>query len=163
MNHEELLLENQICFLVYRLNRAIGAAYRPLLEALGLTYPQYLVMLVLWENGALPVGDICRLLDLDTGTVSPLIKRMEASGLLVRERQAHDERTVNVSLTDEGKALQKKALPIPTALGSCLFADFSEYGPLKETLLTLNQRLDTTMHYNERDQASSNKVSKGFI
>ena len=147
MKHEELLLENQICFLVYRLNRAIGAAYRPLLEALGLTYPQYLVMLVLWEHGTLPVGDICRRLDLDTGTVSPLIKRMEASGLLKRERQASDERTVNVSLTDEGIALEKKALPIPTALGSCLFADFSEYDPLKKILLKLNRRLDAAMHY----------------
>jgi len=147
VNHEQLLLENQICFLVYKLNRAIGAAYRPLLDNLGLTYPQYLVMLVLWEHGSLPVGEICRRLDLDTGTVSPLIKRMETSGLLMRERQASDERTVIVKLTGDGKALKKKALPIPTALGSCLFTDISEYDPLKETLLTLNQRLDRAMHY----------------
>ena len=142
MNREELLLENQICFLVYRLNRAIGAAYRPLLEALGLTYPQYLVMLVLWEHEALQIGDICRLLDLDTGTVSPLIKRMEASGFVKRERQAHDERSVKVSLTEEGRNLEKKALPIPNTIGSCLLTDFSEYAPLKETLKTLNRRLD---------------------
>jgi len=134
--------------LVYKLNRAIGAAYRPLLDALGLTYPQYLVMLVLWEHVSLPVGDICRLLDLDTGTISPLIKRMEASGLLTRERQAYDERTVCVSLTDEGKALKKKAIPIPTAIGSCLFADASGYEQLKSALLNLNQRLDGAMHYN---------------
>jgi DNA-binding MarR family transcriptional regulator len=145
MKHEQLLLENQICFLVYRLNRAIGAAYRPLLDELGLTYPQYLVMLVLWEHDSLPVGDICRFLDLDTGTVSPLIKRMEATGLLKRERQASDERTVIVSLTDSGKALEKKALPIPTALGSCLFAESSEYEPLKKTLSLLNRRLDESI------------------
>lgn len=148
MKRDELLLENQICFLVYKLNRAIGTAYRLLLEELGLTYPQYLVMLALWEHKSLSVGEICRLLDLDTGTVSPLIKRMETAGLLRRERQASDERTVNVSLTAEGKALEKKALPIPTAIGSCLFKDMAEYEPLKETLLALNRRMDAGMPYN---------------
>jgi len=142
MSHESLLLENQLCFLVYRLNRSIGDAYRPLLEGLGLTYPQYLVMLALWERKILSIGELCRLLDLDTGTVSPLIKRMEALGLVRRERRPDDERSVSVALTEKGAELEARAVSIPEKMGSCLLERESEYAPLKATLKTLVDRVE---------------------
>jgi len=121
MAHEELLLENQICFRVYSLEKEIQAAYRPILEELGLTYAQYITMLVLWEKREASVGEVCAALSLDTGTVSPLLKRLEASGLIRRRRAQEDERTVMVSLSPEGEALEERARRVPGALVSCLF------------------------------------------
>ncbi|SEQ58756.1 MarR family winged helix-turn-helix transcriptional regulator [Basfia succiniciproducens] len=111
--HECLKLENQFCFTVYSLSKLITNAYRPLLEPLDLTYPQYLVMLVLWESEPLSIGAIGSKLQLDNGTLTPLLKRLESKGLIKRTRSQQDERTVLVSLTDEGLALQEKALEIP--------------------------------------------------
>lgn len=142
MNKPELLLDNQICFLVYRLNRSIGSRYRPFLDGLGLTYPQYLVMLALWEHTALAVGDLCRLLDLDTGTVSPLVKRMEGLSLVQRKRETGDERSVTVSLTEKGTALEERALSVPGSIAACLLADQNEYDSLKATLQGLLRRLE---------------------
>lgn len=142
MSHPELLLSNQLCFLVHRLDRAIGAQYRPLLARLGLTYPQYLAMLALWEKGTLEVGQLCTLLDLDTGTVSPLLKRLEVQGLVERRRRQDDERVVTVSLTQAGKALEDHASSVPSAIASCLLTGPQEYQELKATLTGLLSRLE---------------------
>jgi DNA-binding MarR family transcriptional regulator len=119
---EQLQLKNQICFRVYSLERAILAAYKPLLKQLDVTYPQYLVLLVLWEHQELMISEICDLLGLDTGTVSPLMKRMEHKHLIKRTRAQKDERTVMVTLTEDGVALRERAIKIPSTLAACLFS-----------------------------------------
>ncbi len=101
-----LLLDEQLCFALYAAQRALTAAYRPLLDELGLTYPQYLVLLVLWERGETPIKDLATALHLDYGTLSPLLKRLESAGLVHRERAAHDERSVLVACTERGTALR---------------------------------------------------------
>jgi DNA-binding MarR family transcriptional regulator len=111
-----LLLDDQLCFALYAAQRAVTAAYRPLLAELGLTYPQYLTMLVLWERGEIPVKELGSALRLDYGTVSPLLKRLEAAGLVRRERSAADERSVRLVLTDEGDALRERAGKVPEQL-----------------------------------------------
>ena len=102
MADAHLLLENQICFRVYSLERSILGVYKPLLDKLGVTYPQYLVLLTLWEHHELTIGQLCVNMHLDTGTVSPLIKRMEQKSLVSRLRLAEDERTVMYSITENG-------------------------------------------------------------
>jgi MarR family transcriptional regulator, organic hydroperoxide resistance regulator len=141
MSRPELLLSNQLCFLVHRLDLAIGAKYRPLLAKLGLTYGQYLAMLALWEHRELGVGELCEMLDLDTGTVSPLLKRLEAGGLVERRRRAEDERAVAVRLTEAGAALEKKARAVPAAIASCLAADSEDYGRIASVLKRMISRL----------------------
>ncbi|MFJ6618922.1 MarR family winged helix-turn-helix transcriptional regulator [Kitasatospora sp. NPDC091335] len=117
MADEELLrLDQQICFSLNAASRAFGGVYRVLLRDLGLTYPQYLVMLVLWEDGELPVKRIGERLRLDSGTLSPLLKRLEAAGLVRRERSPEDERSVTVRLTPEGSALRERAGQVPRRL-----------------------------------------------
>ena len=123
MADKRLLLENQICFRVYALERALMATYKPLLRTLGITYPQYLVLLALWEHQSLTIGQICDLLSLDTGTISPLVKRMEVQQLVIRTRLPEDERTVQVQVTEKGRALEKEAISIPETIGSCMFSD----------------------------------------
>ncbi len=110
---EDIKLENQLCFPLYALSRQITALYRPHLEKLGLTYPQYLVMMVLWEHDSITIKQLGELLWLDSGTLTPLLKRMEANNLLVRKRSAEDERLVDITITDKGEALQKEAEAIP--------------------------------------------------
>ncbi len=117
---EALKLDNQLCFPLYAAARKITGAYTPYLKPLGLTYTQYIVMLVLWEEDGIPVSRICSRLHLDNGTVTPLLKKMEAAGLLVRQRSREDERSVSITLTEEGHNLKAKAAGIPAALGSCL-------------------------------------------
>ncbi len=139
MKNAHLLLENQICFRVYSLEKAIMAAYKPVLSVLGLTYPQYLVMMVLWEKHETTIGGLCSALGLDTGTISPLVKRMEKNGLLSRKRLAEDERTVSVSLTDIGNNLRYEAADVPFKLGECLYGvegafDLPAYNRLKDAL-----------------------------
>jgi DNA-binding MarR family transcriptional regulator len=113
---QALKLEAQLCFPLYAASNLLTRLYRPLLEELGLTYPQYLVMLVLWERRSARVGELSTALYLDSGTLTPLLKRLEANGLVRRERSAEDERRVEVSLTREGEALKKRALEVPGAL-----------------------------------------------
>ncbi len=127
--------------MIHRIDRALGSKYRPLLAELGLTYPQYLAMLALWEHERLTIGRLCELLALDTGTVSPLVKRLEGAGLVTRFRSEEDERTVFVSLTPAGKALRKKARPVPGAIASCAVTSKGEYEKLRTTLEGLLQRL----------------------
>ncbi|NHZ40168.1 MULTISPECIES: MarR family winged helix-turn-helix transcriptional regulator [Massilia] len=108
-----LALENQFCFALYSASHAMTKTYKPMLDRLGLTYPQYLVMLVLWEQDAILVKDIGARLFLDSGTLTPLLKRLEANGLLSRNRDPHDERQVRIVLTAQGQALRVQAEAIP--------------------------------------------------
>ncbi|QUX29145.1 MarR family transcriptional regulator [Nocardiopsis akebiae] len=110
-------VDEQMCFALYAASRAVTNLYRPLLEPLGLTYPQYLVMMLLWERGECWVKDFGSVLQLDYGTLTPLLKRLEARGLLVRGRDPRDERSVLVVLTEEGRRLRERAEGIPEAIG----------------------------------------------
>ena len=114
--HEELKLGNQLCFRLYTITRLITQAYRPLLEPLGLTYPQYLVMMVLWEQDNQTVGDICHRLMLDTNTLTPVLQRMEREGLVVRTRGIVDGRQTLISLTSKGKQLEDRAKDVPVCM-----------------------------------------------
>jgi len=114
--HEVLRLDNQLCFALYAASKAVTQAYQPLLSALGLTYPQYLVLLVLWEEDGLLVKEIGKRLELDSGTLTPLLKRLENQGLVARERQQNDQRQVRIRLSPTGRALEKKALAVPKQL-----------------------------------------------
>lgn len=111
-----LKLENQLCFPLYALSRKVTAHYKPLLEELDLTYPQYLVMLLLWEHQTLSVKELGDHLMLDSGTLTPLLKRLEQKKIVVRKRSEEDERIVLISLTEEGKMLQNKAVEVPVKL-----------------------------------------------
>ena len=102
-------LDDQLCFALYAASRAVTARYRPMLDEIGLTYPQYLVMMLLWESDHQTVGQLGSRLALDSGTLSPLLKRLTAAGLVTRHRRVEDERSVSIALTDEGRALQDKA------------------------------------------------------
>ncbi|MFD7409251.1 MarR family winged helix-turn-helix transcriptional regulator [Streptomyces sp. NPDC059866] len=115
-----LLLQDQLCFALYAASRAVTTRYRPLLDELGLTYPQYLVMLVLWEQGSVSVRELGTALQLESSTLSPLLKRLEAGGLIRRERRAEDERSVAVRLTPAGSDLQEKARAVPLAIGEAM-------------------------------------------
>ena len=118
--HEAMKLTNQLCFPLYAASRKVVNLYTPLLKPLGLTYTQYIVLLVLWEKDGITVGEICTRLMLDNGTLSPLLKKMEQAGYLERRRSREDDRVVLVSLTEEGRALQEKAKEIPIQLSGCI-------------------------------------------
>jgi MarR family transcriptional regulator, organic hydroperoxide resistance regulator len=137
-----LALDSQLCFLFHRISRDLTAAYRPLLDELGLTYPQYLVMLVLWEEDGLGVGEIGTRLHLDSGTLSPLLRRMQVAGLLTRHRSADDERRVSISLTTTGRALRDRAAAVPQQIAARLVDDLSGYRHLHADLTTLAARLE---------------------
>ncbi|MEU6546498.1 MarR family transcriptional regulator [Streptomyces sp. NPDC046859] len=115
-----LLLDDQLCFALYAASRAVTARYRPLLDELGLTYPQYLVMLALWEQDAISVRDLGAALQLESSTLSPLLKRLEAAGLLRRERRPDDERSVAIRLTEAGARLRERATAVPLAIGDAM-------------------------------------------
>ncbi len=114
----ELSLDQQLCFALYKASRAATAVYRPLLTELGITYPQYLVLHVLWEDDGRSIGAIAQRLSLEPSTVTPLVKRLEAAGFLTRTRRPDDERSVRVALTDKGRALRKES----RCLGETLLA-----------------------------------------
>lgn len=138
MNDELLKLDNQICFRLYALSRLVTRSYQPYLDKLGITYPQYLVLMVLWEQNDQSVNDIGKRLFLNTNTVTPLLKRMEADAIISRKRDRVDERRVIVSLTDKGIQMKEDAICIPTELTTLLVqkgVDMSE-------LLTLRSQLD---------------------
>ncbi|MER5430742.1 MarR family transcriptional regulator [Streptomyces sp. NPDC002588] len=137
-----LLLDRQICFSLHAASRAFNGVYRVILKELGLTYPQYLVMLVLWEHGELPVKKLGEHLRLDSGTLSPLLKRLEGAGLVRRERSARDERSVEVRLTDEGAELRERALQVPRRIVSATGFDLAEIGELRDRLDQLTGALD---------------------
>lgn len=114
--YEQLLLKNQICFPLYACGRKIVGAYTPYLKPLGLTYTQYIVLMVLWEHGSVNVGQLGSTLLLDAGTLTPLLKRMEQAGLVTRARSAEDERVTIVTITKKGEALKEKCKDIPLAM-----------------------------------------------
>lgn len=142
-SEETLKLENQICFALYEASRATIDVYRPLLEALGVTYPQYLVLLVLWEKGTCSVKELGHLLHLDSGTLSPLLKRLESAGFIKRQRRVKDERVVDISLSEEGRALRERATTIPEKFTCELDLTLAEYLELLTSLKRLTKRLHT--------------------
>ena len=137
-----LRLDQQICFSLNAASRAFGGVYRVVLKDLGLTYPQYLVLLVLWEHGELPVKKLGEHLRLDSGTLSPLLKRLEAAGLVRRERSARDERSVEVRLTSEGVALRERAVEVPRRIAAATGLDVTEVQDLRDRLDRLTSALD---------------------
>ncbi|MEU2229834.1 MarR family winged helix-turn-helix transcriptional regulator [Streptomyces vietnamensis] len=137
-----LRLDHQICFSLHAATRAFNGVYREALKELGLTYPQYLVMLVLWEHGELPVKGIGERLRLDSGTLSPLLKRLEAAGHVERRRSPEDERSVTVRLTGDGTALREKALGVPRRIAAATGLGLEEIRDLRERLDALAVRLD---------------------
>jgi len=137
MTSEQLKLDNQICFPLYSVSRLITKAYKPFLEKMNLTYPQYLVLLVLWEHGNLSINQIGEKLLLNTNTLSPLIKRMEKLDLLNRTRSQEDERSVRIALTEKGKSLKTEASEVPQKLLNRLLSEevaLTDVMLLKDTL-----------------------------
>jgi len=136
-----LQLDRQLCFALYSASHAMTRVYRPLLEPLGLTYPQYLVLLVLWEQDDRTLSDLGERLGLDSGTLTPLVKRLEAQGLLRRQRDAADERRVRVQLLDAGRALRGPARGVPQALAAATGCSLGEITALVRELHALRDRL----------------------
>jgi len=143
MKYEQLKLENQLCFPVYAASRLIIREYQPYLDKLGITYPQYLVLMVLWESDGISVNEISRKLILNTNTVTPLLKRMEMMGIIERHRSMGDERKVNVHLTAKGKKLRTAASTIPENLLSDLSSGTMKAGDLTD----LKDKLNDIINY----------------
>ena len=121
--YDLLLLENQLCFPLYACSREVIKQYKPFLDQINLTYTQYIAMMVLWEKDSVTVKELGSRLFLDSGTLTPLLKKMEAKGLITRKRSDEDERSLIVSLTSEGEALKDKALSVPTGMAGCIHLD----------------------------------------
>jgi len=137
-----LELDNQICFALYSTTHALTRAYRPILEALDLTYLQYIVMMVLWERDGMTVKEIGQRLHLDSGTLTPLLKRLEAAELVRRQRASSDERQVNINLTDKGKALYEKARSVPAQVLCATGQTVTQLTALKNDLIALRSNLE---------------------
>ncbi len=140
-----LLLGNQLCFAVYSTAHAFNRFYKPMLDRLGLTYPQYLVMLVLWEQDGLPVKEIGERLFLDSGTLTPLLKRLQAAGLVKRTRSTEDERQVIVALTAQGEALKEKARSLPLSILAASDCSVAELSALKKEVEQLRDKLNAAL------------------
>jgi len=140
-----LLLGNQLCFAIYSTTHAFNRVYKPLLDKLGLTYPQYLVMLVLWERDGVPVKNIGERLFLDSGTLTPLLKRLEAAELVRRTRSTEDERQVLIALTSQGQALRDKARAVPQAILAASACSVPELSAMKNELVALRDRLNAAL------------------
>jgi len=142
MEYEQLKLSNQLCFPIYAASRLITREYQPYLDQLGITYPQYLVLMVLWETDTISVNEISKKLILNTNTITPLLKRMEMQGLLKRHRSESDERKVIVELTPTGKQMKNVAATIPQELAAGLISDSLKV----EELIDLKQKLESIIH-----------------
>jgi MarR family transcriptional regulator, organic hydroperoxide resistance regulator len=142
---QALQLDNQICFAVYSAAHAFNRVYKPLLDRLGLTYPQYLVMLVLWERDNIPLKDIGERLFLDSGTLTPLLKRLEATDLIKRTRSTEDERQVLIELTREGHALRDKAKSVPQSILAASACSVGELVAMKDEIVALRDRLNAAL------------------
>lgn len=147
MSYEQLKLENQICFPLYAASRLVIRAYQTDLDKLGITYPQYLVLMLLWEHGEMTVNGIAEKLILNTNTVTPLLKRMEVDGVVIRRQSETDQRKVMVQLSEKGKSMQEQAAEIPFNLMSRLNITMNETDlkaamSLKETLTSLIETLE---------------------
>jgi len=149
MAYEQLKLENQLCFPLYAASRLVIQEYQPHLEKLGITYPQYLVLMVLWETDSIAVSEITRQLILNTNTITPVLKRMEARGLITRQRSEEDERKVIVTLTPKGKELQIEAASIPEKLVAGLVSSNEKM----EELQTLKDQLYVIINHLSNKQA----------
>jgi MarR family transcriptional regulator, organic hydroperoxide resistance regulator len=136
---DELELDKQVCFALYSATRAVTQLYRPVLDRLGLTYPQYLVMLVLWEYGPVSVKRLGEELALDSGTLSPLLKRLAAHGYVRRERSTEDERSVVIHLTGAGSALRRQASSVPARLAGATGMELVELEALRQNLVRLTE------------------------
>ena len=134
MASDPLTLENQVCFALAVASRKVIGAYRPILEPMGLTHPQYLVMLALWERNPRTLADLGAALALEPATLSPLLKRLEASGLVTRERNERDERALDIRLTPEGRALRARAETVPPRVAAMLDMSLDELAGLREVL-----------------------------
>jgi DNA-binding MarR family transcriptional regulator len=143
MTYEQLKLENQLCFPVYAASRLIIREYQPHLEKLGITYLQYLVLMVLWEKDVFSVNEIAQKLILNTNTVTPLLKRMESQGLITRQRSENDERKVMIKLTEKGTQLRVDAASIPEKLVSSLISDSTDVEDLKNLKILLNNLINS--------------------
>ena len=139
MDDSQLKLENQICFPIYSTSRLLTKAYKPFLDQMGLTYPQYLVLMVLWENDGLSVNTISEKLMLNTNTLSPLLKRMEKMALLQRQRSSKDERSVLVHLSEKGAELKSAARPVPKKLLGALLSENIELNDVLQLKEMLNE------------------------
>lgn len=141
-NKDPLLLDQQLCFALYSTSLAMTKVYKPLLEEVGLTYPQYLMMLVLWENDRLPLKELARRLHQDSGALTPVLKRLEAEGYVTRQRNAEDERNLSIELTESGRTLRERAKKINGTIGGyCALSD-AEMTRLRENLMTLRAKLE---------------------
>ncbi|WP_115031981.1 MarR family transcriptional regulator [Tardiphaga sp. CF115] len=140
-----LQLDNQLCFAVYSAGHAFNRVYKPLLDRLKLTYPQYLAMLVLWEQDNVPVKDIGERLFLDSGTLTPLLKRLEAAGLIKRTRSVEDERQMLIALTAQGQALREKAKAVPQGILAASACTVGEMAAMKNDLVALRDRLNAAI------------------
>lgn len=140
---DDLVLGRQVCFALYAASRALTDVYRPILDEFGLTYPQYLVLLVLWERGddVPTVSELGAALRLDSGTLSPLLKRLEAAGVLVRSRSARDERRVEVRLTDAGRALRERMCGVPLRVARATGLTEAELIGLRDTLTRVTETI----------------------
>jgi len=142
---DPLRLDLQLCFALHAASRAFGGIYRRVLHDTELTYPQYLALLVLWEHGEMPVKQLGEFLRLDSGTLSPLLKRMQSAGLVERERSAHDERSVTVRLTAEGEALKERARGVPLKVIRASGLDREELADLRSRVQRLTVALDAAL------------------
>ena len=142
---QPLKLDNQICFAIYSAAHAFNRVYKPLLDQLGLTYPQYLVMLVLWERDGVPLKDIGERLFLDSGTLTPLLKRLEAAQLIKRSRSTEDERQVLIALTSRGQALKEKARAVPESILAASACSVAELSAMKNEIIALRDRLNAVV------------------
>lgn len=138
---EALKLDNQLCFALYSTSLQMTKVYKPLLQALGLTYPQYIAMLVLWEQDGITVGEISARMLTDPGSLTPLLKRLEGEALITRRRSQTDERVVELRLTDKGRALREQAERIPACILTASGLDLEQLGQLKDALVGLRDSL----------------------
>jgi DNA-binding MarR family transcriptional regulator len=139
-----LKLDNQLCFALVTAARNVVGIYRPILEPLGLTHPQYLVMLALWERAPRQLSDLAADLALEPATASPLVKRLEADGLVARQRSVEDERRLDITLTDAGRALRERALDVPRQVMAAVGMDLEQIATLRDGLSAFAGRRSTT-------------------
>lgn len=144
-----LRLDNQLCFPLYAASRLVIKLYKPFLDRHGLTYTQYIAMMALWEKDDVAVSELGERLFLDSGTLTPLLKKLEASGFIRRERDAADERTVRIQLTGQGKKLQKAMVDVPRQMASCVHIERDDAGNLHELLHDLIRNLSKAGRYSE--------------
>ncbi|RJQ79470.1 MarR family transcriptional regulator [Pseudonocardiaceae bacterium YIM PH 21723] len=142
---DAIKLDQMVCFALYAASRAVTQAYRPVLDALGLTYPQYLVLVVLWEREPISVKELGAALHLDSGTLSPLLKRLESAGLITRSRQAHDERSVHIALTEQGHAMRERAVDVPCRIAEVTGLDMTTATALRDQLISLADTVSGTL------------------